>query len=246
MTSKPIVLIPCNRVEFEKTSAHVVKHQYIRPLIEIAGAQPLLVPAIGDVTNIKALLNLADGVLLTGSPSHVAPKNYGAVQEFDDCELDLDRDATTLPLIRAVLDADKPLIAICRGFQELNVACGGTLVQRVHETPGYLDHRANRSLAVAAQYEEQRHKVTTQKGGMFEKLGLPGSFTVNSLHQQGVDKTSAGIFVEAISEDGLIEAVSVPGKRFALGTQWHPEGDFWMNPADRLIFEGFARALRKQ
>lgn len=246
MASKPIVLIPCNRVEFEKTSAHVVKHQYIRPLIEIAGATPLLVPAIGaENMDIGALLDMADGVLLTGSPSHVAPKNYGAPQEFGNCELDLDRDSTTLPLIRAILEADKPLIAICRGFQELNVACGSTLIQRVHETPGYLDHRANKNLTVAAQYEEQRHKVTTQKGGMFEKLGLPTSFTVNSLHQQGVATPSPSLFIEGIAEDGLIEAVSVPGKRFALGTQWHPEGDFWMNDADRLIFEGFVHSLVK-
>ncbi|MBI3441645.1 MAG: gamma-glutamyl-gamma-aminobutyrate hydrolase family protein [Proteobacteria bacterium] len=244
MSGLPIVCIPCNRVEYQKASSHLVKHQYVRPLLEIVKCIPLLIPAIGKDFDLKSIAGKIDGLLLTGSSSHVCPSNYNTERTFDEHELDIDRDETTLPLIRTAIEIDMPLFAICRGFQEMNVACGGTLHQHIHNLPGKLDHRGDYSLPVKEQYEVQKHKICTQKGGLFERLGLPAEFTANSLHQQGVNKLAPSLFAEGISEDGLAEAVSMPKKRFVLGTQWHPEGDFWLNPSSVKIFEGFAKALR--
>lgn len=234
---KPVVIIPCNRAEFQQASSHIVKHQYVRPLVEIVGATPLLLP-VGVGVSFADIADIADGLLLTGATSHLAPCHYGAAQEFGDEDLDTERDTTTLPLISAALAADLPVFAICRGFQELNVVLGGTLSQAV---AGH--HHTIKGAPLSLQYETSRHAVQTQKGGLFDRLALPDTFGVNSLHTQGINRLGTGLQVEAISEDGLIEAVSVPGKRFALGVQWHPEGDFWLNPADRLLFEGFARSL---
>ncbi len=244
MSSLPIIGIPCNRLEFKGAPIHAVKQQYIKALVEVTKCLPLLIPAIGQNFDLRSIAGRIDGLLLTGATSNVCPSNYGAAREFEEHDLDIDRDATTLPLIRAAIEMDMPVFAICRGFQEINVACGGTLHQHVHKQPGKLDHRGDYSLPVREQYEVQRHKVLTQKGGLFERLGLPAEFTANSLHQQGIDKLGSGLFVEGLAEDGLIEAISVPNKRFILGTQWHPEGDFWMNPTSVSLFEGFGRAVR--
>lgn len=242
----PIVAIPCNVIEYQRTSVHMVKHQYVRPFVELINCVPLLIPAIGAAFDLRSIADKIDGLLLTGATSNVSPDNYGAAREFEEKDLDLNRDATTLPLIRRAIELDIPTLAICRGLQEMNVACGGSLHQYVHKLPGKLDHRGDYSLPVKEQYEVQRHTIRTQKGGIFERLGLPAEFTTNSLHNQGIDKLAPGLFVEGICEDGLIEAISVPGKRFFLGTQWHPEGEYWLNPASLALIQGFGRVLRKE
>jgi putative glutamine amidotransferase len=244
MSSLPIVCIPCNRAEFEGAPTHFVKHSYVKALLEIAKCTPLLIPAIGKDFDLKSLAGKIDGILLTGAASNVCPAYYGAARAFEERYLDTDRDETTLPLIHDVVKMDMPMFAICRGFQEMNVAFGGTLHQFVQKQPGKMDHRADHNLPVKERYEFQRHKIRAQKGGMFERFGLPQEFTANSVHQQGVDKLGPGLFVEGIAEDGLIEAFSVPKKRFILGTQWHPEGDFWLNPTSLKLFEEFGRVLR--
>lgn len=246
MSKRPVVCIPANRVEFENASGHAIKHQYVRPLTDVVDAVPLIIPAIGPEFNLREIADRIDGILLTGSPSHVNPEIYGAPREFEDSFLDLNRDATDIPLIKEAIALDIPLFGICRGFQELNVACGGTLHQFVHNLPGKFDHRAPQDVPPAERYHVQKHSVRTNKGGLFERWGLPETFTCNSLHNQGVDKLGAGLFVEGVcAEDGVIEAVSMPGKRFIFGTQFHPEGDFFMNPVSKRLFEEFARALRK-
>lgn len=243
MTSKKKILIPCNVIDYTGSPGHVVRDTYVRALIEISGCLPLFLPAVGSDADLKALAAEFDGILLTGSPAHVAPACYGEPQEFEDSFLDLARDSTTLPLISHAIALDKPLIAICRGFQELNVARGGSLTQKVHEQPGMLDHRPREGAKITEAYETQAHKVTRKPGGIFEKLGLPETFTVNSVHQQGVKRLGDGLTVEAVAEDGLIEAVSVTGKKFILGTQWHPEGDWKLNATSKRIFEGFRDAV---
>jgi len=244
MSNLPIVCIPCNRIEYQKASSHLVKNQYIRPLLEIVKCIPLLIPAIGNDFDLKSIAGKIDGLLLTGSSSNVNPSHYGTERTFSESDLDTERDDTTLPLIRTAIDMDIPLFAICRGFQEMNVACSGTLHQHVQNLPGRLDHRGDYTLPVKEQYEIQKHTIRTQKGGLFEQMKLPAEFTANSSHQQGIDKPAPGLFVEGIAEDGLIEAVSIPKKRFILGTQWHPEGDFWLNPVSKKLFEAFGRVLR--
>lgn len=244
MARKPLVGIPCSSIEFQQSPAHAVKHQYVRPILEIVGGVPLLIPAIGKDFDLKDVAGKIDGLLLTGASSNVCPTNYGCEREFEEHDLDKNRDETSLPLIRAAIELDIPMFAICRGFQEMNVACGGTLHQFVQKLPGKLDHRPNYDLPVKERYELQRHKIRTQGSGLFERIGLPPEFTSNSMHQQGIDRLAPGLFVEGICEDGLIEAISVPGKRFILGTQFHPEGDYWLNPASLKMFEAFAKALR--
>ena len=253
--SNPIVCILANRALINKAEGQGIKRQYIVPLIEIAGAAPLILPAIGNSIggkgfSIKSIASKIDGLLLTGSPTHVNPANYNGKREFEDALLDDNRDATSLQLLRDAMELDIPTLAICRGFQELNVACGGTLHQFVHRQPGKFDHREPEQYrvdpdakGVIAQYEHQAHNIRTQPGGLFEKLGLPQKFMTNSLHTQGVDKVGKGLFVEGICEDGLVEAVSVPGRHFFLGVQWHPEGDYRINPVSKKIFEAFASAL---
>lgn len=244
MSKKPVVAIPCNVIDYDGMPAHAIREGYATVLAEVVGAVPLLIPALGRNFNFNDVADIIDGILLTGAPAHVQPCRYGADQVFGDEELDLKRDATVFPIIEQALALDKPFIAICRGFQELNVAMGGTLHQRVHELPGKLDHRSNKKLPTTRErFEYRAHKVTAQKGGMFEKMGLTGDFAVNSLHQQGIDRLGKGLFVEAISEDGIIEAISVPGKKFALATQYHPEADYNFCKESVRIFEAYRDAL---
>jgi len=242
MSRKPIVYIPCNRSDINGASTHCVQHQFIRPMLEIVNSIPLLIPANGESFNLDNLDNIS-GILLTGAASNINPKKYGAKLNFEESLIDNDRDSLTLPLINDILERDIPLLAICRGYQEMNIALGGTLHQKVQEVKGKLDHRANYDLPVKERFEEHKHRVTLQKSGVLESIGLDKEFTVNSIHQQGIDKLAEGIFIEAIAEDGLIESFSVPNKKFALGVQWHPEGDFWQNENSVKIFEAFKAAL---
>ena len=159
---------------------------------------------------------------------------------------DPDRDRTTLPLIRAALAAGVPVLGICRGFQELNVALGGSLHQKLHEVEGYIEHREDPSAPVEVQYAPS-HAMRVQPGGVLAGLGLPAEFEVNSIHTQGVDQLAPGLRAEAIAPDGLVEAVSVKdGKAFALAVQWHPEWQVSSNPIYLAIFQAFGDACRRR
>jgi len=181
-------------------------------------------------------------LLVTGAPSNVAPSHYGATAR-PDTELDEIRDATTLPLLRAAIAAAKPVLAICRGFQELNVALGGSLYQHVHEIPGRLDHREPQNVSREAEYAPA-HAVNISPDGLLAQLSGMTQAMVNSLHGQGVDRLADGLKVEAQAPDGQIEAVSLPAaKAFLLGVQWHPEWAFAEDPLSRAIFSGFGASL---
>ena len=243
MKKSPVVLITSNVANVEGTPAHIVKNPYIRPLVELLNCTPLLIPAIGELFDLKSIGDFISGILITGSSSHVAPSYYGAQLEFEDRFIDEKRDTTTLPLLKSAIDLDIPVFAICRGFQELNVICGGTLHQHIHKIEDKLDHYPLSDQAREQQYEHLAHGITVQKGGLFEKIGLPHEFRVNSIHTQAVDKIGKGLQAEAFSEDGFIEGVSMPDKRFIIGTQWHPEGDFYLNPVSAKLFEAFRDAI---
>ena len=155
------------------------------------------------------------------------------------------RDATALPLLKAAIAAGKPVLAICRGFQELNVAFGGTLHQHVQEVPGRADHRETKDAPLDAQYGPA-HKVQVDPGGLLARMLGERSFAVNSLHSQGIDLLAPGFFAEAIAPDGQIEAVSLPqAKGFVLVLQWHPEWAWSENDISRAIFAAFAKSLRE-
>ncbi|TXH94029.1 MAG: gamma-glutamyl-gamma-aminobutyrate hydrolase family protein [Pseudomonas sp.] len=226
--------------------SHVVGDKYLRAVAIGAGGMPLIVPALGDLLDQSVLLDSLDGLLLTGSPSNVEPHHYSGPASEPGTAHDVARDATTLPLIRQAVAAGIPLLGICRGFQEMNVAFGGSLHQRVQDVPGLMDHREPAEAPVEVQYAP-RHVVHVQAGGVFAGIGLPDEFQVNSIHGQGVQRLAPGLRVEALAPDGLIEAFSVenaPG--FALGVQWHPEWQIGSNPIYLAIFQAFGEACRKR
>jgi putative glutamine amidotransferase len=242
-TDSPLIAIPCcTRLENDHVS-HFVSEKYILAASERAGGVPFLVPALPDHIPIAEILAHFDGLFLTGSRSNVEPHHYGR-EKAPDLLHDPARDGVTLPLIRAAVAADLPVIAICRGIQELNAALGGTLHQRVQEVPGRLDHRAPQG-ALEVRYAHAAHPVRLTGGGMFERFAGAREITVNSLHQQGIDQVAPGLVVEAVAPDGQIEGVSRPGASFVVGVQWHPEFQASEVPFARTLFAEFGAACRR-
>jgi putative glutamine amidotransferase len=241
---KPIVLIPADVKQIGEHPFHAVGQKYIMAVAEAAGALPLLVPAISSQLEIEALLAIADGVMLTGSPSNVHPSHFGQSVLNPALPLDTARDALTLKLVRAAINAGVPLLAICRGFQELNVAFGGSLHQAVQEVADLNDHREVKDLPLETQYAVA-HAVKLVANGQLAKILGTDKIMVNSLHGQGVDKLGAGLIAEAHALDGLVEAAHVEGaKSFALGVQWHPEWKVMENPQYLAIFKAFGDACQ--
>ena len=225
---------------------HIVGDKYVRAVAVGAEALPLVIPALGELIDHDTLLASVDGLLFTGSPSNVEPHHYSGPASMPGTHHDIFRDATTLPLIRKAIDAGVPVLGICRGFQEMNVAFGGSLHQRVQEVAGMMDHREPADEPVEVQYAP-RHAVRVQPGGVLAGLGLPSEIQVNSIHGQGVQRLAPGLRVEALAPDGLIEAFSVEGApSFALGVQWHPEWQVRSNPNYLAIFQAFGEACRKR
>ena len=222
-------------------AVHQANDEYIIAIRDGTRALPLLIPSTDAPLEAAAVLARVDGLLFTGSPSNVAPSHYGATAR-PGTALDEARDATTLPLFAAAIAADKPLLAICRGFQELNVALGGTLHQHVHEIAGRLDHREPRDVPLDVEYAHA-HAIAITEGGVLSRLSGLSEAKVNSLHHQGIDRLAPGLSVEAVAPDGQIEAVSLPGGAFVLGVQWHPEWAFARDPLSSAIFAGFGAAL---
>jgi putative glutamine amidotransferase len=226
---------------------HRVGEKYIVAVRDGAGALPLLIPALGPPLETDALIESVDGFLFTGSASNVAPHRYGGHEpRFPDL-LDEARDAIALPLMRASIEAGVPMLCICRGFQELNVALGGTLYQHLEEVPGYSDHRERDEDPVDVQYGPA-HQVRIRPGGVLASLAAAGTdVTVNSLHSQGIDRLAPSLFVEAVAPDGPIEAVSMKSaKGFVVGVQWHPEWKFREQPLSVALFRAFGDAVAAQ
>ncbi|RRJ83497.1 gamma-glutamyl-gamma-aminobutyrate hydrolase family protein [Aestuariirhabdus litorea] len=225
---------------------HVAGHKYIAGVVQGSDVLPVIIPSLGEGLDVKATLARLDGLLLTGSYSMVQPHLYGANSSVDPSEYDLGRDATTLPLIREAIASGVPILAICRGFQEMNVAFGGTLHQRLHEVGGYQEHREDKEQTIDQQYAVA-HPVAIQPGGVLASLVDGESAMVNSLHTQGVDRLGDGLRVEACAEDGLVEAFSVEGApAFSLAVQWHPEWKVAEHPFYHAIFTAFGDACRRR
>jgi putative glutamine amidotransferase len=240
----PVVLLPADSKQLGDHPFHMAGHKYVDAVVRAADALPLIVPALGTESDVQALLEVADGILLPGAVSNVHPSHFDQPVRDPSLPLDPARDALTLRLIRAAVDAGIPLLGICRGFQEINVAFGGSLHQAVHETAGHSDHREAKNQPLEAQYA-QVHAVRTAEGGHLAAITGCSEFMVNSLHGQGIDRLGAGLVAEAYAPDGLIEAVSVPGaKSFALAVQWHPEWKVMHTPPYLAIFRAFGEACR--
>lgn len=241
---KPVVGIVCDRRETDGMAEHRAGEEYVDAVRGGAGALPLLIPVTDPPLAAADILARVDGLLFTGAVSNVSPAQYGGPPLRDPTTLDEMRDATSLALLRAAIAAGKPVLAICRGFQELNVALGGTLHQHVHEIPGRLDHREDESQPLTVQYGPA-HPVRIAEGGLLARLTDLREATVNSLHHQGIDRLAPALRAEAAAPDGQIEAVSAPDARgFLLGVQWHPEWRWAENSLSRAIFAAFGAAMR--
>jgi putative glutamine amidotransferase len=240
--TKPVVLVPaCNRM-LGHHPFHITGKKYI-DAVRLAGCQPLVVPS-ASLDELDALLDLADGLLLTGSPSNVHPRHFDEGVHNPALPLDHERDAWTLPLIPKALARGVPLLAICRGAQETNVALGGSLYQAVQEVPDFNDHRSDDTAEVELQYGPS-HSVTVEAGGVLARVLDRDRFDVNSLHGQAVNRLGAGLVLEALSPDGVIEAFSQPAAPgFNLCLQWHPEWKAQDNPVSMQILAAFGAACR--
>lgn len=235
MSSPTLIGIPACTKFIAGHVQHATPARYGASLIAAANGIPVLIPPEGEA--MMPLLDRIDGIMFNGSPSNVAPTRYGADFDATPNDHDPERDATTLPLIRAALERGIPILCICRGLQELNVALGGTLYQEVHKIPGRMDHRGGEG--------EQRfaikHEVSLT-GELARIIGKP-SIAVNSLHGQAIDQLAPGLVVEATAPDGTIEAVRVkdaPG--FNIAVQWHPEWEVTHFPDRKILFEAFGAA----
>ena len=244
--ARPLIGIPADRRMVGAHPFHMVGEKYARAVLDAAGAAPLLIPSLADELGFDELLQRLDGLLFTGSPSNVEPHLYEGAPSAPGTLHDPARDATTLPLIRKAVRAGVPVFGICRGFQEMNVAFGGTLHQKLHEVPGYLDHRDDGSQPLEVQYGPA-HDVTLEPGGVLRSLAASDRIEVNSLHNQGIDRLGAELAVEARAPDGVIEAFRVrDAQRFALAVQWHPEWKVMSNPFSRALFAAFGQASRER
>jgi putative glutamine amidotransferase len=241
---RPIVVIPCCTKRIDDYIFDAVSRKYSAAVAQVAECQPLLIPLDAALVDIGAVLDVADGILFSGSPSNVEPAHYSDEAPVLPNALDPARDAVTLPLIRTAIDRKIPMMAICRGFQELNVALGGTLSQAVHEEDGKLDHR------------ERKHVPMDERWGPMHPISLTGKLKewvgqdeimVNSLHGQGIKTLAKGLTAEAFAKDGLVEAVRGPDQHpFCVGVQWHPEWNAQSNPVSVTLFRRFAAAAGRK
>jgi putative glutamine amidotransferase len=243
---RPLIGIPADRRMVGAHPFHMVGEKYARAVIEAADAAPLLIPALAEELGFDELLQRLDGLLFTGSPSNVEPQHYQGAASAPGTLHDPARDATTLPLIRKAVSLKVPVFGICRGFQEMNVAYGGTLHQKLHEVAGHLDHRDDESQPLEVQYGPA-HDVTLEPGGVLRGLAGDDRIRVNSLHSQGIDRLGAALAVEARAPDGVVEAFRVrAAASFALAVQWHPEWQVMSNPFSRALFAAFGAASRER
>lgn len=240
---KPIIAVPADIRAFDGTDWHSVQLQYIRAAVKVADVQTFIIPALLEGNDTDALLDRVDGLMVTGSATNVHPSHYGKEARPEDGPFDPARDATTLPLIRRAIERAIPLLCICRGIQELNVALGGTLASEIQEQPGIWDHRKPVTPDRDVMYSI-RQPVFIKEGSCIARALGTGEIQVNSLHRQAISEIAPRLQVEATAEDGTIEAVSViDAKGYAVGVQWHPE--YWAetDTPSRSLFEDFGKAV---
>lgn len=244
--TKPLVAVSTDVRQFENYTWHAAPRQYLEAAVTVAGVTPVLVPSFGERLDLEGLLERVDGVMLTGSKTNVDPALYGLEATEDNGPYDRDRDATTIPLIRLAIARGVPLLAICRGLQELNVALGGTLDSEIQEMEGRIDHRAPVSDDQDVRFAI-RQKVEIRPGtclaGVFGSEDAGAEIMINSVHRQAIGQLGGRLQVEAVAEDGTVEAVSViDAPAFAVGVQWHPE--YWArsDDASARLFRAFGEA----
>jgi len=241
--SKPVIGIIAN--------AHMVNEEYpvqaaglsnIQAIAQVCNAVPLVVPSVQDAFSVQDLMDACDGFLFTGGRPNVHPEEYGQAETEAHGDFDRERDSVTLPLIRACVANGQPVLGVCRGFQEFNVAMGGSLHPEIRELPGRMNHRMPPDGTLEEKFA-LRHEITLTKGGVFERVFGSAVVMVNSLHGQGIDKPGRRIVIEGHAPDGTPEAIHVadaPG--FTLAVQWHPEWNAANDPVSRPLFKAFGDA----
>ena len=247
--TRPIVLVSADQRELQGFTWHAAIDTYLKALMGPANVSPLVVPALGEAIVNDDVLAAASGVLVTGSRTNVHPGHYATTPTEAHEPFDPARDSTTLPLIRAAIQRGLPLLAICRGHQELNVAFGGTLDTEIQTFDGRQDHRGGPADAPQDERFALNHTVSIMPGGLLEKILGKKELHVNSVHRQAIGALADGLQVEAKADDGTIEAISIHGANaFTLGLQWHPE--YWASQpgdtdaASTAIFGAFGDAVR--
>ena len=239
-----IVLIPACSNQVGTHAAHTVQRKYADAVFYGSQCTTLFIPAMGKELDIDVLLDTADGVFLSGSPSNVNAELYGETISQPHLPQDVFRDEVTIPLIRQALARGIPIFGVCRGFQEMNVAFGGSLHQAVHDVAGLNDHREDKTAPVEVQYAVA-HPVRVQANSMLAKLTGKGELMVNSVHGQGINRLGEGLVAEAFAPDGLVEAFRIEAHpNFGLAVQWHPEWKMLENPDSLALFAAFGDACR--
>lgn len=246
MRQPPLVGLPSDRKQIGPHPFQAVGEKYLRAVVDGAGCLPLMIPSLSPPLDLRAVLGNLDGLLLTGAYSNIEPHHYSDEPSWDGNPHDPARDATTLGIVPLAIEMRVPVLALCRGCQEVNVALGGTLYQKVHDQPGFDDHRENPEDPLGVQYAPS-HPVDLAPGGLLERIAGGPVAQVNSLHGQGLRTLGRGLVVEATARDGLVEAVRLedPGP-FLLAVQWHPEWRVGENPFYLGIFQAFAAACRER
>src|ERR1700751_2201908 len=246
MRRRPVVGVIGNAYRVENRFAtQMVGERNLRALAEVVGAPPLMFAGSPDITDVGALLDVVDGVVLTGARANVHPTRFNTEPHIKHEPYDIHRDEVALKLSEACVARGVPLLGICRGLQEMNVAFGGSLHPEIREIPGRMNHRMPRlengeihpepTVAFPA-----RHDVDLTPGGAFAKLLGCEKIRVNSLHGQGILDPGKRVLIEGVAEDGTIEAIRIAdASGFALGVQWHAEYDLPRNPISRALFKAF-------
>lgn len=241
---QPLIAVTGDVRHFDNYTWHASPQTYLEAAVGVARVIPLVVPAFGERIDVDSILDQVDGVMATGSKTNVHPQHYDVEPSVAHEPFDEARDATAIPLLRRAVERGVPLLAICRGFQELNVALGGSIATEIQELEGKLDHRAAVSDDQKVRFRIHQ-PVHVKPDSCLASIVGAGKVKVNSLHRQAIERLAKGLDVEAVADDGTIEAVSVrDAKALAIGVQWHPE--FWAkeDASSTAIFEAFGDAAR--
>lgn len=248
----PLVGLPTDRKIIGPHPFLAVGEKYVRAVVDGAGCLPVLIPGLQPMLPLRELLDGLDGILLTGSVSNIEPHHYSDEPSYAGNVHDPARDETNLALIPLAIELGLPILAICRGFQEINVAFGGRLHQKVHKADGHFDHRENPDDPLDVQYAPT-HEIALSPAGWLAGIAGADRVRVNSLHGQGIAMLGEGLTVEATAPDGLIEAYRRSGSAFdgssdpfLLAVQWHPEWRVLENAFSLGIFRAFGDACRQR
>jgi putative glutamine amidotransferase len=242
MLRKPTVAVSADRKLLGHHAYHVAGEKYLLALTQAAQVCPLILPSLPDEIDTAAILKDMDGLFLTGAYSNIEPHHYGDERSHEGNLHDAFRDSSSFSLIKHAIQLQVPVLGVCRGLQEVNVALGGSLHQKVQDVSGLNDHRENQDDALEKQYAVS-HSITLHANGLLRSLNASDRVMVNSLHGQGIARLAAGLNVEATADDGLIEAVSLNAPHpFFLAVQWHPEWKVMENTFYQSMFNAFGRA----